>query len=292
MNKLISSIFSLFAIIIPSTYSLNQLSFSGGGSFGAVEIGILEKLQEIENKSYDYYTGISAGGINTGYLSHFEDINEGIKNAKNFYSTIKNREIYKLYPKTNISLLNTEPLKNTINKILSKTGPSIKESYIGTTNLYTGNLDIYRYDELESIDDRTNLLLSTSAIPVIFPPIYFKGNQYVDGGTLQNELLNLKHDESYLNITFITVSDSNIYNNTKINSMKQLIVRLIIILKTSFNNEYNKININCDKINGEINRYYVNSSLLENYNMLNFDKGKELIKIGYENIMHEKIYIC
>ena len=35
--------------------SLNQLSFSGGGSFGAVEIGILKRLNEIENnREFNY----------------------------------------------------------------------------------------------------------------------------------------------------------------------------------------------------------------------------------------------
>jgi hypothetical protein len=30
--------------------ALNQLSFSGGGAFGAVEIGILKRLVEMETK--------------------------------------------------------------------------------------------------------------------------------------------------------------------------------------------------------------------------------------------------
>lgn len=60
--------------------SLNQLSFSGGGSFGAVEIGIAkyvvekdrrpEKDQRPEKeptKTYDLYTGISAGALNSGF---------------------------------------------------------------------------------------------------------------------------------------------------------------------------------------------------------------------------------
>ena len=42
----------------------NQLSFSGGGAFGAVEMGIIKKINELEKKHYDIYTGISVGGLN------------------------------------------------------------------------------------------------------------------------------------------------------------------------------------------------------------------------------------
>ena len=66
---------------ITQTSQCNQLSFSGGGSFGVVEIGILKKIRESEkNKIYDVYTGISVGGLNAGYLSFFSNIDEDILN--------------------------------------------------------------------------------------------------------------------------------------------------------------------------------------------------------------------
>jgi len=53
----------IFIFILLSLFSLanslNQLSFSGGGSFGAVEIGILKRVVELnKNTKYDLYTGI------------------------------------------------------------------------------------------------------------------------------------------------------------------------------------------------------------------------------------------
>ena len=38
-------------LFVSSTAALKQLSFSGGGSFGAVEIGILKRVVETDNKS-------------------------------------------------------------------------------------------------------------------------------------------------------------------------------------------------------------------------------------------------
>ena len=65
--------FYMFLTLLKTIVSLNQLAFSGGGSFGAVEIGILKRINQIEKKKYDIYTGISAGGLNAGFLSYYKD---------------------------------------------------------------------------------------------------------------------------------------------------------------------------------------------------------------------------
>lgn len=141
--------------------------------------------------------------------------------------------------------------------------------------------------------DKTNLLLCTSAIPVFFPPITFQNAQYVDGGTLQNELLNIKHDDSYLNITFITPFSDDIFDDSELTSMKDIIFITWKVVKNSFNNEYNKINQNFNGIyNGEVNKYFIDSVLLDKYSMLNFNDGSELIEIGYNYMKHKRIYFC
>ena len=76
--------------------SFNQLSFSGGWSFGAIELGIIKKIMETNSINYNLYTGISAGAINAGFLSYYSDINKGIKEAKILYSKMNNHMIYKL----------------------------------------------------------------------------------------------------------------------------------------------------------------------------------------------------
>jgi len=77
----------LFSFCIRYIYSFEQLAFSGGGAFGAVEIGILKKIHELEpTKQYDMYTGISAGGLNAGFLSFYDNLNDGIQSAEKLYS--------------------------------------------------------------------------------------------------------------------------------------------------------------------------------------------------------------
>ena len=271
---------------------LNQLSFSGGGSFGAVEIGIIKSLMERKVINFDLYTGISAGALNAGFLSYYKNINEGINKAENIYKTINNRMVYKLLPPTEVSLLNTEPLFNTLLKVIEKMpNEPVVHTLIGATNLYSGNLDVYTFEDNDDLN-KVYLLMSSSAIPGLFPPIRYNGNQYADGGTLSNELLQVENSNQYINITFVTPYEGYIYDNTPINSLKEMIKRTINIVTSNFNNQMAKINQNCENPIGEINKYFVDPDLLKGYSILNFDNGKELIDIGYNNVEHVKYKLC
>ena len=271
---------------------LNQLSFSGGGSFGAVEIGIIKNLMERQIINFDLYTGISAGALNAGFLSYYKNIDEGINKAENIYKTINNRMVYKLLPPTEVSLLNTEPLFNTLLKVIEKMpNEPVVHTLIGATNLYSGNLDVYTFEDNDDLN-KVYLLMSSSAIPGLFPPIRYNGNQYADGGTLSNELLQVENSNQYINITFVTPYEGYIYDNTPINSLKEMIKRTINIVTSNFNNQMAKINQNCENPIGEINKYFVDPELLKGYSILNFDNGKELIDIGYNNVEHKKYKLC
>jgi len=290
---MIPFVFIIFAgFLSTSITALNQLSFSGGGSFGAVEIGILKRLQELENKQFDLYTGISAGALNAGYLSYYKNLNLGIKSAELLYSNIRTKMIYDLFPNTGVSLFNTDPLRKTLANIV-QTMPNMPaiHTLIGATNMYSGKLDIYSFED-QSDDDKVNLLMSSSAIPGMFPPIKFNDQLYADGGTLSNELIDVEHDDSYLNITFITPYEDYAYNDTPINSIKDMLCRTAMIVLSNFNNPMSSLNEKCRLPIGEINKYYVPPDVLKGYNILNFDKGAELIDIGYNNMIHKRFSLC
>jgi len=286
--------FGLAGLLLPINGDYNILSFSGGGSFGAVEVGILDKLSSnnLIPKFFDLYTGISAGGLNSGFLSHFPTIELGLPIIKNIYYGLSNSDIYSLYPKTNISLLNTNPLELTIKKTIGKLGPSKIQTLIGTTNLNTGYLDTYYYNTLE-FEDQVKLLLSTSAIPIVFPPINWKSQLYVDGGEISNQLLEPITSNQWLNVTYITTT-SGLTPDYSIKTFEDIIVRNAEIVFNTFDNSIFSINTNCgtNKPRGEINMYWVPSSVLTGYSILNFNKGKELIEIGYSNVNSRKYNLC
>ena len=291
----IFNLYTLFTILFISFhvgYPLNQLSFSGGGSFGAVEIGILKYLMHHNPKQFNLYTGISAGALNAGVLSYYSNINEGIKKAEDIYSSINTRMIYKPFPLTGRSLVNTKPLFNTLSSII-ETMPNqpIIPTLIGATNLYSGKMDVYSFEEQNDID-KVSLLMSSSAIPCMFPPVDFNHQLYADGSTLSNELIQVAHDSNYLNITFITPYDDLEYDYTPIMTLKDMLCRTIKIIINNYNNPIACINENCKIPIGEINKYYVPSKVLRGYHILNFDKCEKLIQIGYENVLHKKYDIC
>ena len=272
-----------------NTNAFNQLSFSGGGSFGAVEIGILKRILETEYKTYDLYTGISAGALNAGFLSYFSNLKTGIKSAEKMYDSMHNLLVYKLDPFTGVSILNTDPLFKTLTRIIN--GIPVVHTLIGATNLYSGNLDVYTFEDNDDAN-KVLLLMASSAIPGIFPPVNYNGQLYADGGTLSNELLQVKGNTGYLNITYITPYEGYVYNNKPITSLKDMIKRTLDIVISNFNNPLATLNQNCANPVGEINKYFVSSEYLENYNSLNFDTGQELIDIGYKYATSKKYIVC
>jgi predicted patatin/cPLA2 family phospholipase len=164
---------------------------------------------------------------------------------------------------------------------------------IGTTNLNTGFLDTYFYNQL-NISDQIQLLMCTSAIPGAFPPISFRSQLYVDGGEIQNQLLDpiTKPSTNFINVTYITPYDT-IKPNYNVSTFEEIIIRNIQVVTSSFNNQLYRINQNCnEEKRGIIYMYYVDGDVLQSYSMLNFNKGDELIKIGYNNVKYRTFNLC
>ena len=174
------------------------------------------------------------------------------------------------------SYYQTAPLKNLLNNQLSKLKKlNTKLTLIGSTNLNTGKLDVFKF-ELYNKDDQLNILLSSSAIPVVFKPIRFNNTLYVDGGTISNEILNgfeeylvdKKYD--YYNITFIS-SSSDITKVNSIDNIESYIKRLINVFMDSFNNELIELSetkCSTTKI-GDIYYYFPKGDLTQ-YSRLDF----------------------
>jgi hypothetical protein len=282
----------IMVVFFTKVASLNQLSFSGGGSFGAVEIGIAKYVVDKEQtKTYDLYTGISAGALNSGFLSYYKDLNTGIRFAEKLYGDMHNRMVFELLPTTGVSVLNTSPLKKTLSTIIDKMpNEPVVKTLIGATNLYSGNLDVYEFDQNNNTN-KVLLLLSSSAIPGVFPPVEYNGNLYADGGTLSNELLQVEHG-SYINITYITPYEGIKYDSSPITSLKDMLIRTFEVATGNFNNPLATMNQNCINPIGEINKYFVDSQFLSGYSSMNFDYGTELIEIGYKYAKKKTYKIC
>jgi hypothetical protein len=279
----------------------NVLSFSGGGSFGVVEVGI---LSQISLDKYDMITGVSAGGLNAGFLSYYNipnvNLKDGIKNLANIYISMNNSDVYKHnfdQIQRTWSYYDTSPLRFTIKKELlkMKTKPS-KPTLIGSTNLNTGFFEIFVFNEKQDIKDQTNIMMATSAIPFLFPPQFINNYYYIDGGAIANEILN--GIEGYLtecnnfNITFISSSEK-INQIESIKTLEDYFKRVIQVVSNDFNNEFVEIESNpCKFSKGIINYCYASSDKLKNYSILDFSHGAELYEIGKNEFICEIYNYC
>ena len=279
---------SLSFYFIKASKICNILSFSGGGSFGAIEVGILDKIKLSE---YDMITGISAGALNAGLLSYYNNpllLNKGIEKLKYIYINLTNNDVYThnyFEIEKYWSYYSTLPLKKTLIQNLLSINylDQSKITLIGSTNLNTGKLDIFNFEKYSQLD-QVEILLASSAIPILFEPIKFNNNIYVDGGTISNEILigfneYLPMCNNY-NITFIS-SNKDIEFKQDINNFSDYIKRLKDVFNFNFNNQLNNINIlPCPNKRRGLLYHYFPTFNLSNYSSLDFNNGEKLINLG------------
>jgi NTE family protein len=186
----------LIISFITLTYSSNVcniLALSGGGAHGAFQVGVIDKLNQ-NNKTWDIITGISAGSLNGALLSLYkiENQNQAVKELYKLWNTITASKVYNdnWFPPIDISIYDNSPLNKTVYDAISKISSIGKRDIIiGATNLNNGNLDLFYKVDLDSVSNITDIVMSSTSIPVVFPPRYFRGNYYVDGGTFSDEII-------------------------------------------------------------------------------------------------------
>lgn len=74
----------------------NILALSGGGAFGAVEMGILDGLTNSGQAPnvYDIVTGISAGGLNAGFLSYYNNVSQALPDIYSILASLTTKDVY------------------------------------------------------------------------------------------------------------------------------------------------------------------------------------------------------
>ena len=292
----------MFIAYALSLNTCNVLSLSGGGSFSAVEAGIVKNLidkKEIANE-FDIITGISAGGLNAAFLSYSANISNSIDNLIDIYETLSTEDIYiKNHPFEifkSWGYYDTTPLENTIVNIISeqKKYSKIPVTLIGASNINLQQLDIFRYDTL-SFNSQVDVLMATSAIPFLFPPKNIGKYTYIDGGSIDNEIIYQamgQKDCDFYNYVFVSASDKSV-DSSEIKSFVGYIKSVVGLVVDTFDYELAGLkNITCINPRGTIKACLPDSKMLSKYSILDFDNGAELVNIGMNNYKCENITLC
>lgn len=229
---------------------------SGGGSRGAIHLGVLQALDEYKI-SVSAVSGTSIGAIIGGlYCS-------GVKPYR-IMEIMESKKFKDLFHFTwHIKgLLDMRKLHEILKKNIDKNSfESLNiPLHICISNIDKGEYEIFNKGEL------FNKIKASASIPIIFEPIKIGSSYYVDGGLFNN----LPVDPfvgKYDNILGIHVNN---YKNNDQHNIKAVSERVVSLL----------IKQNVDP-NLEKCTFVINPMVDKKYNALDFKNTEKLFEIGY-----------
>lgn len=265
------------------------LALSGGGSFGAVQMGVLDGLVSgnMVPVSFDIVTGISAGGLNAGFLSYYTRVDDALPHIYSIYANLTTANIYTsdlLHIFSTYAVYSTLPLQTTLTGIVGTQTQQLPApiTLVGSTNVNRQTLDVFQYN-LADNTEKIQLLMATSAIPFVFPPQTMNGDLYVDGGVISNEMIQQAvsaKDCGFYNFTFISASP--IHQTVNVTGFGSYISAIGGLLLNTFDYqlaEYESV-VCSNTPRGQINACFPSNSDIENYSILDFNYGALLYSLG------------
>lgn len=282
-----------------SSYQCKYLSLSGGGSHGAFESGVISNLT-YQGKNWNSFFGISAGSLNSLFLSRYNNHSKAAENLKNIYINLKDKDVYKFSMSSLFkgkSFYDTQPLNQLVLQKLKETdyNHSIFPTFLGSTSLNTGSLKLFSlFGEMDN-ELVSKMVLASSAIPFLFPAVEINNEFFVDGGVDTDELV-YEPIKLCNEIEMDLILSYNPYNPTiskKHWNFFSVIERVMQIIYQNFNNEVIEAMSICDENSvdkGIINIYYPEKSV--EVSLLDFSKGKELWNLGFNHFIKKTMRIC
>ncbi len=193
------------------------LVLSGGGVKGEFQVGALRCLVDRTDWTFDFFTGVSVGALNTAVLAQHPSLHDGVRDLEQFWDAVdRNDDVYTgsltigaikaLFTRGAIAadaIFNSNPLARLIADHV--TWDRFQRPFaVGVVSLTDGHyyaitndpdlLDAYRRpgQQLQltlqtgvpgSIPDRiADFVLASASMPLLFPPVDIYGHRFVDGG--------------------------------------------------------------------------------------------------------------
>jgi NTE family protein len=165
------------------------LVLSGGGSKGAFEVGVLQRLMGDEQLDYDLLCGTSVGAINAAYVSQtpLGQPREAAAKLRALWDTVTTDKVRKnWFPFREASALfkttvyDSEPLQQWIRAGLDQdlVRRSGRQLRIVSVSLGTGESFVAD----EQTPDLPEWVIASSAFPVMLTPATIGGDLWTDGG--------------------------------------------------------------------------------------------------------------
>ncbi|MFU4581401.1 patatin-like phospholipase family protein [Pseudomonas aeruginosa] len=164
------------------------LVLAGGGSLGAVQVGMLQALAD-EPVSFDLVVGASVGAINGAFFASRPNA-EGAAELAEIWCDLGRHDIFpfsvlgatKALLRRSGHLLSNDGLSRLIQDglPLKYLEESVLPLHVVTTDLLSGA------EVLLSRGSILDALLASAAIPLVYPPVAIDGRLLIDGGVASN----------------------------------------------------------------------------------------------------------
>ena len=178
---------------------------SGGGSLGAVQVGMLQALAQ-RDVHPDLLIGTSAGAINAAYVAGHGTSRRAIDDLATIWRGLRRQDVFPFDPLRHLlafagcrpSLCSSHSLRHLIEQHLpfENLEDAAIDLHIVATDLLCGQ------EVLLSSGDAVSAVLASAAIPGVLPAVQREGLTLVDGGVADNAALSqavaLGADEVYV----------------------------------------------------------------------------------------------
>ncbi len=166
---------------------------SGGGSLGAVQVGMIKALFE-HGIAPDFYVGTSVGAINSAFLCGNPGM-EGVLSLEKIWISLRRKDIFPVSPFAGIMrlfrrrnyLVSPKGLRRVLERNLNyeTLGDASVPCVLIATDLLTGE------QVTLSSGNAVNAVMASTAIPGVYPPVEIAGRFLVDGGVSSNTPLSV-----------------------------------------------------------------------------------------------------
>lgn len=160
--------------------------FAGGGSLGAVQVGMLQALIEAGVRP-DFVIGTSVGALNAAYFAGSPDL-EGVKRLADIWRGLRRHDIFPVSLASAMRLLrNPESLVDPVNlRALVEARLPFRRIEDAALPLHVMATDLAGIGVLLSQGPAVDSVMASAAIPSIFPPVVVNGQSLVDGAIAAN----------------------------------------------------------------------------------------------------------
>lgn len=168
---------------------LTAFVLSGGGSLGAVQVGMLQALSA-RGVEPDLLIGTSAGALNAGFVAGSGTSAAALDELAGIWAGLRRRDVFPLLP----SRLGAAALGRAPSLCPSASLRRLISDHIAFDRLEDASIplhvvttDVRSGEEVVlSTGDPVDAILASAAIPAVYPSVHIAGRDLIDGGVADN----------------------------------------------------------------------------------------------------------